>query len=308
MVVHHAINLLASQDFSVRYVHFVTGAFPFLAGFAITHFSPLGAGNAPKKARGGKFIFRGARLLLICLLLNVAAELFAGHNAKAADSTLGDLIAAILWAGDFRSVSFSLLVPIGYVLMLAGVATLAKALTPRLVLGAAALGSLYGLVGEAIGSSNFYATYIAIGLAGLALGFASPALISRIGQAFLLAPACYLMVVMLILLCGQPFPIYLVNVVVSLWLLWSLANQLSGGAWWSRMLALLGRYTLIGYLAQIIFLKLLSFWMGQIGAPLLRFGAASMATLCFLVLLGLILDRCRRSHLLVERAYRTCFA
>src|ERR1700683_2623980 len=119
MAVHHSINYFPSPFLSTKYVHFVSGAFPFLAGFIVTNVILGKAGQSDcGKIIGRRMVFRGMRLIVLCGILNVLLASSLGHLAKfgrIVGTGYSEYLLKLFCNGNYREVSFSLLIPIGYV-------------------------------------------------------------------------------------------------------------------------------------------------------------------------------------------------
>src|SRR5579863_9393937 len=175
MAVHHSINYFPTGNLSTKYLHFVSGAFPFLAGFLVSNLlvkRPTLDGQKPNLGR--RLIFRGLRLLILCAALNILLAVFLGRSAKFGRLPVGDFLEYVdmlYWSGTYIQVSFSLLVPIGYVLIVLGLLYYCKALTgPWLSIVACCLFAYCAAAELFPLAINYYTGYFEIGMIGAALG------------------------------------------------------------------------------------------------------------------------------------------
>jgi hypothetical protein len=313
MAAHHSINYFVSPYLSTKYVHFVSGAFPFLAGFLVTNLI-IGRGNQRDSRRlvSRRMVFRGARLIVLCGVLNAFLASSFGHLAKfgrIAGSGYSEYLTKLLWNGNYREVSFSLLIPIGYVLVTLGVFNLCHMLGRFVLWTLTALLILY-CVGADFGLSKpvYYAGYFTMGILGAALGLIPQATVERFCRKTWLVVAIYLVTLCGVVVLGLPFSIFALNVVTTLLLLYSLGLLLPLDKWYLAQILLLGRYSLFMYLAQIVILFLLRFvfyyYLPEAANALCGFIGVCMAQ----VVVCWIMERIRARSRIVDRAYVALFA
>ena len=119
MAVHHCINYF--PDYSLTYWRFVSGAFPFLSGYLTTSIlRERYIGIKAANMMGIKLLIRGCKLIVLCLVLNLAIQAILPEMTKLEAESLLEAVKVILFTGNYRNVSFSLLIPIGFVLLFSG--------------------------------------------------------------------------------------------------------------------------------------------------------------------------------------------
>lgn len=303
MAIHHAINCFPELGYSLRYVHFVSGAFPFLAGFV--SMSVHGQSGADRRNAGSREIARGLRLVAMCVLLNVPVWWMDGQ-LRGGLPGVATYLADVFALADYRFVRFSLLIPIGYVLIVMGALRVAGAARPSVAL-ALALGLFLCCMGMRP-ELPLRATlsFLAIGLLGAACGGGTWEFLRRVRAQPLALLLLYLGVQAVILRWRQPLPIYVVNVVVSVFLLLATASWAGSRVWFHGLWLLWGRYTLVLYLAQIALFAGIRGLTGPVDG-LTPFIGALAAVCLFQAGLAWAIDAARKSSARWDRAYRMCF-
>ena len=313
MAAHHSINYFPSPYLSTRYFHFVSGAFPFLAGFIVTNL--ILAKNA--KAETGnvmarRIVFRGTRLIVLCGILNVLLASSLGQLTKfgrIVGTGFSGYLVKLLWNGNYREVSFSLLVPIGYVLIILGVFRFFHILTRTVLWTLTIILVAYCLLGElGLALPIYYASYVTMGMLGAALGFIPQASIEGFCRKIGLVIPIYLLSLSGVIFLGIPFSMFAVNVVATLLLLYSIGLLLPMDRWVCAQVLLLGRYSLFMYLGQIIILfglRLLFYrYLPEASNALCGFVAVCVAQ----VAICRLMERLRAQSKIVDRAYVALFA
>src|SRR5258708_6776392 len=129
MVLYHWINYFIGLQWAYyRYLRFLTPSFIFVTGFMISNVY-LSKYNATDPRLPKRLLTRGLKLLAIFLALNLARTFVV--PAMGTGVVLGNLqdarnLIAVFVSGNLQAVggkliSFSILVPISYLLMLSGV-------------------------------------------------------------------------------------------------------------------------------------------------------------------------------------------
>jgi hypothetical protein len=310
MVVHHSLNYFPVPGLGVKYVHFVSGAFPFLAGFIVTHVSAVKYQEADQNRRMGlRLLFRGVRLLALCGVINALLTLAMGRSAKLGFTNPWDYLAVLYLEGTNREVFFSLLIPIGYVIAALGLLQLVRLLHLLPVGLAAMMLFAYGCWSEHIGESAYYYTYFAVGMIGALLGFVPFERLRHAAGTAWIVLAIYAPSLGAIMLFHQPFPLYAFSVAATLLLLYALSTRLPLDTWYSRHLLLWGRYSLILYLSQICLLFFLRFVWHKFAVPdVAALMPAGVVTCILQSVLCFLFDRLRKDLPVFDRSYRLFFA
>ncbi len=310
MTVHHCINYF--PGYSLLYWRFVSGAFPFLAGFLVTSILAGRANVGPDRNRLGlRLLVRGLKLIVLCIALNIMLTFIFPLGGKGQSSSVLDLIGNVGFYGNYKSVAFSLLVPIGYTVVLGGLLLLSRIMHPGVIaiLGGALF--VYCVLAEWLTREEYYIPLLSLGVLGMAAGYASAWINRNLLSKAQLAVAPWLAIQAVIAVTGkgEPYPIYYANTVASLLLIGFLVHLAVQGRIAVRYLILLGQYSLLLYLFQIVVLVILRGQLSKlsIGSGVTGFWVAlplvSFAQLC----LAAGTDWCRKQYPLTNRAYGWVF-
>ena len=306
MVLYHWLNYFVPLDWDVyRYLRFISTSFIFITGFLVSNVY-LAKHAADDRRLHRRLAERGAKILVIFIVLNVTASLvFGGGGAALAP---GNASAWDIFVTGNGNAAFSILVPIGYFLLLAPAVLTASRLL-RLPLQATGVVAVAAVIvaGEAgVRSANL--ELIAIALLGLSVGMVPVRRIdASVSRPWLLA-AVYVLYLAAITRWNVPFALQALGVCLSLQLIYVAGLKWRHRGVLHRWVVQLGSYTLVTYIAQIVILQLLR--RGLRGIPL----AGSELLLPFAVTVALtivvtqVVIQARKRSGAADRLYRAVFA
>lgn len=315
MVLYHWLNyFVGPKGQYYDYLRFLTPSFIFISGFMISRI------HLSRYANGGRHLakrltVRGFKLLAMVFLLNALvsfapARFGVRHAALAAslrNICLAFIVANPTASEGQKSVAFSMLVPIAYLLIVsAGLVILTKReryafrCTLLVLIVAVILSYAYGTVSS-------YLDLLMIGVLGVVIGFAEigqMAFVLGHPHVLILLYCCYLAV---ITIWHVTLPLQVASVILTTALLYIAGSRRAPGAAWRRTV-LLGKYSLLGYISQIAILQGLRriSWLSQHGVAVLLF-----SLLLGMLLTGMIVeaaDFARRKSKLADSLYRLAFA
>lgn len=311
MVVHHCINYFPA--YSLFYWRFVSGTFPFLAGYLVTSVLVARAtANQDRNYLGWRLLSRGIKLVALCVALNAALIFLLSLEHKSKPSSILALLENVALYGNYKTVSFSLLVPIGYTIALGGLLLLLRMMHWKVIviLGLIMFGYC-AVAEEMLTRKEYYLSFLSIGVFGMMVGCASDWIVGKIANTTWYAIVPWLVMQALITSLGtvESYPIYCVNTMASL-LLMSFVAQL--GIKWEvdlRVLVLLGRYSLLLYLAQIAALGLLQIISRKmvLGMEVTGFWIAILVLGVGQLLVAAGADKLRRWYPFSDRVYGWVF-
>jgi hypothetical protein len=321
MVAYHVMSIATTaerDDFA--WLRFVSSAFIVLTGWVV-------AMSAAADAKANLVLMRrGGKVLLLFLGLNAAIWATGwGHPHKTLGAVLPllDRLWLVMTQAPSHLASFLILLPIGYLLVTAPIAlrlhTQHPWATPASLLLALAVAA-FPAITEASAALSFWL----FGWIGLAAGLLwqrrRAALLSGVNTLPALEPqpnlrqaltSAVALVAMLALSARMQSSIAAQVVAVGgvLWAMGSLVHAWPAPAWVAASLTLLGRYSLLAYVAQIVLIHLAFRGMGmqRIGlnlqaALLMAATSAGVLAICWLT------QRMRQRSATADRSYRLIFA
>lgn len=310
MVVYHSINYLSATKDWLRYMHFVPGSFIFITGFLITYVyrNRASAGASQVQSR---LVARGLKLAAIFIGLNVFAHAFVKANYNQASLGLEVFwynLDSVLLSGNQRIAVFEVLLPISYLLLVGGALLRVEQSFSRAIPIAAAAGLLACVVAETQGQLPLNADLLSIGLAGMLAGLVPIARIDTVVRSLAVVALAYAAYVAVV---AFRYPTYLMNlagVPLTLVFLYALGKRTSTASFVGQWMALLGRYSLFSYIAQIAILQVIFRLLrnADLGAALLPVGFC--ITLAATSLIALLLERSRTRFRVISTAYDAAFA
>jgi hypothetical protein len=319
MVVYHWLNYFYGPHDS-RYLRFLTPSFIFITGFLISNVY-LSKYDILSPKLPKRLIERGLKILGVFLLLNLARNFLAPagspEQVSSAGSTVRNLINIYIMGsgvgtGQSKAVAFFILVPIGYLLIFSALLVIVT----RFYRHAFSIACLFCLVCtlamsfEGIESPNLQ--LLTIGLLGVTAGYLpieKVNVIVRCPYPYLLA-ALYVLYLGAITVWNVVYWLQIVGVYLSLMIIYVLGQQNGEPGKARAYILLLGKYSLVGYIAQIAILQLLHLGLGHINID----SEALVLVLSFVLAVVLtiasveVLDRTRARSTNVDRLYKAVFA
>jgi hypothetical protein len=260
MVFYHWMNYFVSVDGGVyKYLRFLTPSFIFLTGFLaanvyLPRYAPAGDHRIPRR-----LMTRALKLFGIFAILNTALfQLMPGPAATTMqDWPIDDILGAYILGTAGRASAFSVLLPIGYLLVVSAVLlpvwrrfrSVFHMATIALIAGAFAL--------DAAGVTSGYLELLSMGLLGISMGHLRLETVDaavRRRMAVVFAYAVYLAV---LTLWYEVYVLQLAGVCLSVAVIYMLGKRSGAGGAFDRASILLGQYSLFAYLVQIAILQVL---------------------------------------------------
>jgi peptidoglycan/LPS O-acetylase OafA/YrhL len=308
MVVYHSLNYTSEYRLAFRYFSFLPPSFIFITGFLVSlvYYRRLEAGE-PGLTR--RMIFRGVRLLVLFLLLNIVAQYVRSpsYGRSIGLEAFFQQWERIFIAGGTRLAVFEILLPIAYLLIVAPLllrfARWHWACLPGATAAVVAACFVLSAQNEAIANLRF----ISIGLVGMVAGrlLSEPA---RLGAAFWISAALLAGYVAFLSEKGYLYALQLGGAVVAFVFFSGASLRLAGRGWLAGQLAFIGQYSLLAYIAQIAALQVLSRFLPR-PEPLTPAGAGLFLGAFALMMLALAAARWLRARSpRLDRAYRLVFA
>jgi peptidoglycan/LPS O-acetylase OafA/YrhL len=315
MVLYHWLNYFIGIQWPYyRYLRFLTPSFIFITGFMISnvYLSKYAAAD-PRLSK--RLFTRGLKLIAIFLALNVArifAVPLAGTGAPVPNLLDPQNLFSVFVSGNLpagsKLISFSILVPISYLLMLSGALMLPYRLyryTFHLL--CVALLSCIVILGVT-GSGSYDLEFITIGMLGVLAGFVPiEAINSFVRHPYMLAFA-YLCYTIAITQWNVPFPLLVVGVSLSLTVIYLMGVSGSESGRIRSEIILLGKYSLFGYISQIAILQILSAGFHRINLGLTGLVISFIAAFALTIASVEAVNRARARTASVDRLYKAVFA
>lgn len=311
MILYHWINYFISvQGDFYKYLRFITPSFIFITGFLVAnvYLVKYGIGD-PRLYK--RLLQRGLKLLVLFTLLNLAESLlFARHSAHATSGLQSFLenAGSTFVTGNGRTAAFSVLVPISYVLIFAaGFLMISKGNRwALLAISLALFAAIYQL--ERNGLQSAHLELFAIGVLGMVLGQTPLEKVNRLARHTFGLLAGYAGYLVALNVWGEIYPLQIAGVCLSLIVIYACGIKVGDQGWGQGLVALLGRYSLLGYIVQMGVILILLACLRRLAlghmAIILSFVGAFLGTILIIV----AVDRTRARSEIADKLYKTVFA
>lgn len=304
MVFYHWLNyFIGVGGFGYRYLRFLTPSFIFVTGFFVSHVYlrkySLTDSGLPKR-----LLQRGLKLIAIFAVMNLVTARLAPRSSMAFSSWSPYL------SGNSTEarVAFAVLLPIGYLLILsAGLVVLAR-FYKHVFFVACVLALLCALAFDVKGIANSNLELGTIGLLGVALGYIPLEKINRIVLHTYMLLFAYLGYLAAITIWRERFPLQVAGVCLSLAIIYAQGTREWGPERLRKIIDVLGRYSLLGYIVQIVILQVLKRGLPGISLTGGREAIALVAGLALTIASVELVDRARKKSALVNKCYSAVFA
>jgi hypothetical protein len=316
MVLYHWINYFIGLQWEYyRYLRFLTPSFIFVTGFMISNVY-LCKYEATDPRLSKRLFTRGLKLLTIFIALNLARTYIV--PAMGTGVVLGNLLNArniftVFVSGNVTAVggkliSFSILVPISYLLMLSGGLMLPyrfyrytfHVVCVLLLLSIVVLGFI------SVQSPNL--ELITIGMLGVLTGFVPIGAINDFVRHTYMLGLAYLCYTIAITIWNVPFSLQMVGVPLSLMVIYLVGISGSDSGKIRSEVILLGKYSLFGYISQIAILQILAASLHHINFGFAALSASFVAAFALTIISVEITDRLRTKVVSIDKLYKAVFA
>lgn len=311
MVLYHSLNYLRYNRGGglLLYLRFLPPSFIFISGFLITHIY-LAKYRADDPRLHQRLFTRGAKLLAVFTVLNILVNFFVSRNFNGMRFGFSGFIShlpEIYFTGAGRKGIFLVLAPIAYLLMFSGMLLRLQSWRfwlPVLFLAAA--------IGDFLLDYWDYDApnlgFIAFGLMGMSFGLSQPRQIDGLARHWIILSALCAGYVAFLTWWGDDTWLEYIGVVVMIAFIYSLGRLCTDKSLPSQILILLGSYSLLSYIVQILILQIsirifrFAHWHQKVA--LTGFILASVGMTGFIKLA----DWSRKKHPMIDHAYRAIFA
>jgi len=312
MILYHWLNyFVGPQGSFYRYLSFLPPSFICITGFLIAQVylskSRVGVPKLPRRV-----FVRGIKLLIIFIVLNVGISLLlsARYTGRSLFETYSaGRLESIFLTGNMiggRAVAFYVLLPISYLLLLSAVLLLVHRHLKGIFHVMTVVCLMAILVLFLNDSQSESLELVAIGFLGISIGQISLARINR----FLSRPSviivAYLLYAAAITVWNVPYPLQVAGVLLTLLLIYWLGSAAGETGRVQCWLIMLGKYSLLGYIAQIAILQILRRGCGSESAALASVTALLAGILLTFLTVGGV-DRARSKSAIVNRLYAAVF-
>jgi peptidoglycan/LPS O-acetylase OafA/YrhL len=317
MVLYHWLNYFYGPQGDIyKYLRFLTPSFIFITGFLISHvhFPKYGVGSSKLSKR---LFQRGVKLLLVFVALNLVASVWEPtsflRNMSWGRQTAANLIAVFVIGGTSsvgsgKIAAFTILVQIGYLLMLAGVLSIACRFFKYTFHVACAFLLLCMVVLSLHGIESSNVELEAIGLLGVVLGYASGDSIQKLVSRPWAIMAVYAVYLAAISFWNVSLYMQMVGACLTTALIYMVGARTGEPGRLRSHIILLGKYSLFGYISQIAILQLLSAALRHTELGFAILAATLFAGFALTMMSVEAVDRLRRRSRTLDVAYRSVFS
>lgn len=305
MIIHHSLDYFPTSYVYSWYFRFVSSAFVFMAGFLATH---LLFNKTARPETAKRLIQRGVKLIAICTLVNIAAALTVGNYKVTMAMGVPQKLWYVMSGLDYRFVSFDLLMPIGYLLLMLGGIVLIPIYRSCAVMAIGLVFFVYNTMEHFYLTSGYYSRFLGMGLVGAAFGLITTEKVNLILRYWIVIVLLFVVRWLIQLYLGSNYVLDVANTILSVMLIYVLGTTLDSDRSFVRVILLLGQYSLMSYLFQIVVLRIAKYGFTyldiHVAETIIAFISTTLATVLFIK----VLSQMRRTSLIVDSAYRGLFA
>ena len=307
MVVYHAINYSAFKPLAFQYLPFLPPSFVMIAGFVVgavyTARYDLRTWNPY-----ARLLVRGVKLLLLFVLMNAGLCILLERSVTFGFLEFANRSGMIFLSGNGREGIFEVLLPIAYFLLLVPALLWLRTLAVSAIPCCAIIVFVLCIALERQGISSKNLTLLSAGIIGMAFGNVPVETTDRFARKWVWTLLFYASYHLCKWIFDDNYPVEMFGAAASVFLLYTCALHLNMSAWAGRQLVMFGRYSLLGYLAQIALIRVMVWGAG--GKPQHWGGVivVGLLTTVLLFLLVHLVNASRRRNRPVDVIYKCVFA
>jgi hypothetical protein len=315
MVLYHWINYFYGPHDN-RYLRFLTPSFICITGFLISNIY-LSKYDISDPRLPKRLLQRGAKVLGVFFFLNLLRLLLVQGSltrpSSSDSSPVSNLIDVYLigsgvGGGQGKAVAFFVLIPIGYVLILSAALAIASRYF-RYAFHVACLISLLSIVVLAFyGLQSPNLELVTIGLLGVLAGYLPTEKVDALVRHPFLLGGAYILYLAAITFWNVIYPLQIVGVFLSLMIIYWLGQTSDQSGLATRIVILLGKYSLFGYIAQIAVLQVLHFGLRYLDSRTVVLVSSFLLAFALTILSVVIMDRARSISPMANKLYGAVFA
>lgn len=310
MVVYHSLNYSGGYiGTAFRLMAFLPPSFILITGLLLTN-SYLSRYKATDPQLHQRLLTRGAKLVLIFVVLNVGLVLLRNAGNGQALAALGELArrwTEVFFAPSERITSSAILLSIGYVLLLASPLLLLYCIKPWLLPLLTAVLVAACCFFEWNQALNYHLAMITFGVVGMCLGMIPLGRLEWFARRWIFILPAYGLYRLCSYFFSELYPIQLMGTVLSLAILFGVALMFSQTGFAYRQCVLLGRYCLFGYIFQLIVLQVLRVVLPA-ADPTASFILMTLITLLLTWLATVAIEKLRQTAQVFDVTYKWVFA
>jgi len=309
MVIYHVMNIFSTASSEAfGYVRFVSGSFIFISGYIISTFYEQKF-HKDRIGTSKRLAVRGLKLLLLFTILNILINLTGFGNPRkiqiGVQQYLNNII-EIYTFGDLNHTSFQILLPISYLLIISPVFLLLRNSRIMIALMSLMVALYFSFLDSNLTNFNFSI----IGIIGFSVGLLTNK--SEVSFAIKRKPiilSCLLACIYLMEYMDRRIITYAIGIMIIIKLFYDLGKIAELENYINRAIILFGQYSLVCYIAQIIFLQVLFRVLSKEKWEL-GYETASIfvVTNVFLLALCFLLKFLRNQYRFMDRSYRLVFS
>lgn len=310
MVVYHSLNYSAYFSLGFKFFSFLPPSFIFLAGFLITNVY-TGKYAKSKAHTTIRLLVRGSKLIVLFTALNLAISAVFSRNYNGRPMDIWhyiDNLFEIYVAGTERTVSFEVLLPIGYLLCISPIFLAISSYSKKVFGLVLLIFFILAWHATSLNSSAINPILMAAGLMGMLFGTIEKSRLAALAKCWVWLVA--INAVYLTAAYHEP-PSFIGQVLgtcTSLMLIFAMGCLIGNGGWLHSRIITLGNYSLFSYIFQIALLQLIIRSFPVLSSATFGFWLLFFSTLIIMAIAVESLDFLRARLPVADRVYRLVFA
>lgn len=310
MVLYHWLNYFVGIEGPMYpYLRFVPPSFIFISGFVLASVYPrkYGLNNSKLYIR---LLVRGLKILALFTLLNIGVNIVLAKSYRDGMSGVEALVNDVvpMYIAGNGSTAFGILVPISYLLIFSTLIFLSMQVTQYALLIICVTCFVGIVLLEYFGMSIQYLSLLAIGILGMLLGQYPLCLISDLASRSCVLAGLYGGYLVALNIWGERYSLEVIGVCLSVLFIYGVGVRSTPGGPIVSILVLLGKYSLLSYVAQIGLLQLLQRSLAMVNINHLELWALSfIAAFALTIITVWGVHRICSQWPIVNRMYRTVF-
>ena len=309
MVVYHWFNYFVGPQAGIyKYIRFLTPSFIFITGFIVANFYFVNYDIRDLRLPV-RLAIRGLKIIAIFVVLNAMISALLRAQGTVHPSMPQMFVSHFIGTTvpGVKDAAFPVLVPIGQLLLLSAAVVFVYRRSRYVVHTLCVIAFTAVILLRLSGIQNPNAELIAIGLLGMVLGmFPLPRLIGIVNRPVVLAVA-YVLFDLAVWHWGEPYVLQVLGVCLNVAIIYLVGASGWAANWTGRVVVLVGKYSLFGYISQIAILQILRRVIGTSTFGMYRFAVSFILGFVLTTSFVMLLDAARRRSAPIDRCYKLVF-
>jgi hypothetical protein len=260
MIIYHSINYFSPATSPRNYLLFLPTSFTMISGFIITNIYKTKYIHSSDTLTT-RLVSRSLKIFILFTAVNMAALLIFPRQYNGVELNVELYLrnwVSIYILGGSRQAALEVLLPISYLLLIS--IPILKLITKYtyFIYGIILVSIIFCMTAEHSHNSIYNIDLVSAGIVGMAIGLIPQRAITDFMQrSFIILLLFFSLNIISYYAFGDMYIIQIYSTMVCITLIYAIGSRIDLQWWYSKQVRLIGRYSLLAYIIQILFLQII---------------------------------------------------